>query len=93
MKIKDRLALYFTLISTLTLLCVLAVVYFTFGKVMESEFFDRLTDRTMVTAKLYLKADEISNDALTKVRAQYLEKLNDKLIFNTFRVNKRKPLL
>lgn len=80
MKIKDRLALYFTLISTLTLLSVLAVVYFTFGKVMESEFFDRLTDRTMVTAKLYLKADEISNDALTKVRAQYLEKLNGEII-------------
>lgn len=80
MKIKDRLALYFTLISTLTLLGVLAVVYFTFEKVMESEFFDRLTDRTMVTAKLYLKADEISNDALAKVRAQYLEKLNGEII-------------
>lgn len=80
MKIKDRLALYFTLVSTLTLLCVLTVVYFTFQKVMESEFFERLTDRTMVTAKLYLKADEISNQALAKVRAQYLEKLNGEVI-------------
>lgn len=74
MKIKDRLALYFTLISTLTLLGVLCVVYFSFEKLMETEFFDRLTDRTMVTAKLYLKADEISSDALNKVREQYLEK-------------------
>jgi signal transduction histidine kinase len=80
MKIKDRLALYFTLISTLTLLCVLAAVYYSFGKVMEAEFFDRLTDRTMVTAKLYLKADEISNDALNKVREQYLEKLDGEVI-------------
>jgi signal transduction histidine kinase len=80
MKIKDRLALYFTLISTLVLLCVLAVVYFSFEKVMETEFFERLTDRTMVTAKLYLKADEISNDALNKVREQYLEKLNGEVI-------------
>lgn len=80
MKIKDRLALYFTLISTLTLLCVLTVVYFSFLKVMESEFFERLTDRTMVTAKLYLEADEISNEALNKVRAQYLEKLNGEVI-------------
>lgn len=80
MKIKDRLALYFTLISTFTLLVVLIVVYFTFKKVMESEFFDRLTDRTMVTAKLYLKADEISNQALNKVRAQYLERLNGEVI-------------
>ncbi|MBB6500134.1 sensor histidine kinase [Pedobacter cryoconitis] len=80
MKIKDRLALYFTLISTITLLCVLSAIYFTFNKVMESEFFDRLTDRTMVTAKLYLQADEISNEALNKVRAQYLEKLNGEVI-------------
>jgi len=80
MKIKDRLALYFTLISTVTLLCVLSVTYFTFKKVMESEFFDRLTDRTMVTAKLYLEADEISDDALNKVRTQYLEKLNGEVI-------------
>lgn len=80
MKIKDRLALYFTLISTFTLLAVLIVVYFSFQKVMESEFFDRLTDRTMVTAKLYLKADEISTDALDAVRAQYLERLNGEVI-------------
>ncbi|MET1054320.1 MAG: ATP-binding protein [Pedobacter sp.] len=80
MKIKDRLALYFTLISTLTLLCVLAAVYYSFGKVMETEFFERLTDRTMVTAKLYLKADEISSDALNKVREQYLEKLDGEVI-------------
>ncbi|KIO78242.1 histidine kinase [Pedobacter lusitanus] len=80
MKIKDRLALYFTLISTITLLCVLSVTYFTFKKVMESEFFERLTDRTMVTAKLYLKADEISDEALNKVRTEYLERLNGEVI-------------
>jgi signal transduction histidine kinase len=80
MKIKDRLALYFTLISTVTLLCVLSVTYFTFKKLMESEFFDRLTDRTMVTAKLYLEADEISGEALNKVRTQYLERLNGEVI-------------
>lgn len=80
MKIKDRLALYFTIISTVTLLCVLTVVYFSFQKVMESEFFDRLTDRTMVTAKLYLEADEISSDALNKVRTKYLERLNGEVI-------------
>lgn len=80
MKIKDRLALYFTLISTLVLLCVLSAVYFTFQKLMQAEFFARLTDRTMVTAKLYLEADEISSDSLTRVREQYLEKLNGEVI-------------
>ena len=80
MKIKDRLALYFTLISTLVLVCVLFTIYFTFIKFMQGDFFDRLTDRTMVTAKLYLEADEISSDSLSRVREQYLEKLNGEVI-------------
>lgn len=80
MKIKDRLALYFTLTSTLMLLSVLCGVYFVFLKFMEADFFARLTDRTMVTAKLYLEADEISREALEKVRNQYLVKLNGEVI-------------
>lgn len=80
MKLKDRLSLYFTLISTLTLLAVLCAVYFTFIKFLEADFFDRLTDRTMVTAKLYLEADEISADSLNTVRNQYMEALNGEVI-------------
>lgn len=80
MKLKDRLSLYFTLISTLTLLAVLCAVYFTFLKFLEADFFDRLTDRTMVTAKLYLEADEISVDSLNTVRNQYLETLHGEVI-------------
>jgi len=76
MKIKDRIALYFTLISTSLLFAVLCIVYFTFMKFLEADFFERLTDRTMVTAKLYLEADEISRDALNNVRHKYLQKLN-----------------
>lgn len=80
MKIKDRLALYFTLISTVTLLIVLCAVYFMFVKFMEADFYTRLKERTTVTAKLYLEADEISADSLDKVRNQYLEKLNGEVI-------------
>ncbi|WP_316797622.1 sensor histidine kinase [Pedobacter frigidisoli] len=76
MKIKDRIALYFTLITTSMLLAVLCVIYFTFMKFLQADFFERLTDRTMVTAKLYLEADEISRDALNSVRHKYLQKLN-----------------
>jgi len=80
MKIKDRLGLYFTLASTLTLLIVLSGTYFTFLKFLEADFFDRLTDRTMVTANLYLEADEMSEAALKRNRDQYLEKLNSEVI-------------
>ena len=80
MKIKDRLAIYFTLASTLMLLIVLSATYFVFSKFMESDFFDRLSDRTRVTANLYLEADEISTDALRRNRNQYLDKLNGEFI-------------
>ena len=80
MKIKDRIAVYFTLISTSMLFVVLCTVYFTFMKFLEADFFERLTDRTMVTAKLYLEADEISRDALNTVRHKYLQKLNSEVI-------------
>jgi signal transduction histidine kinase len=80
MKIKDRLALYFTLSSILIMLMLLSAIYFTFLKFLEADFFARLTDRTMVTAKLYLEADEISRDSLNKVRNLYLEKLNGEVI-------------
>ncbi|UKT64905.1 histidine kinase dimerization/phospho-acceptor domain-containing protein [Pedobacter mucosus] len=76
MKIKDRIALYFTLISTFLLLAVLCVVYLTFRGFLREDFFERLTDRTMVTAKLYLEADEISLEALEKIRHTYVQKLN-----------------
>jgi len=62
------------------LLVVLGSVYFIFLKFLEADFYARLTDRTMVTAKLYLEADEISRDALNKVRSKYLEKLSDEVI-------------
>ncbi|RDC58157.1 HAMP domain-containing protein [Pedobacter chinensis] len=79
MRIKDRIALYFTLISTSMLFAVLCMIYFTFMKFLEADFFERLTDRTMVTAKLYLEADEISRDALNDVRHQYLQKLSGEI--------------
>lgn len=62
------------------LFAVLCTVYFTFMKFLEADFFERLTDRTMVTAKLYLEADEISRDALNTVRHKYLQKLNSEVI-------------
>ncbi len=85
MKIKNRLALYFTLISATMLLGTLAAIYFTFIKFLESDFYDRLNDRAYITARLYLEADEISSDSLNKVRNQYLETLHNEVvrIYNT----------
>ncbi|WP_199120884.1 HAMP domain-containing sensor histidine kinase [Pedobacter sp. ASV28] len=80
MKIKDRLALYFTLVSTITLSAVLFAIYFIFIKFLESDFYDRLNDRAFIIAKLYLEADEISSDSLQKVRNEYLETLHGEIV-------------
>ena len=80
MKLKNRLALSFTLISTSVLFIVLFTVYFIFLKFMESDFYDRLNERVFINAKLYLEADEISADSLNRVKEQYLEKLDDEVV-------------
>lgn len=80
MKIKDRLAISLTMTSAIALFAVLSAVYLIFLKFLESDFFDRLNDRTRVTAELYLEADEISRDALNEVRHKYLLKMNSEVI-------------
>lgn len=80
MKIKNRLSLYFTLISASILLLVMIVVYLVFVSSLRNDFYHRLKDRLQVAAKLYLEADELSKDSLEEVRTSYLAKLSDEVI-------------
>lgn len=80
MKIKDRLAIYFTIFCGVILIIVLFAIYITFSNFLRTDFFNRLKDRTMVTANLYLEADEIAVDSLSKIRDKYLEKLSGEII-------------
>jgi signal transduction histidine kinase len=75
MKIKNRLAIYFTLISTVILLIALGVILLTFNSFAKGDFYGRLMDRAKVAAQLYLEADEISPDSLSHVRERYLKQL------------------
>src|ERR1700761_412466 len=75
MKIKNRLALYFTLISTVILLIALAIILVIFNSFAKSDFYSRLVDRAKVAAQLYLEADEISPDSLSHVRERNLKQL------------------
>ena len=75
MKIKNRLALYFTLISAVILLIVLSIILITFKSFAKADFYGRLVDRAKVTAQLYLEADEISPDSLSRVHERYLKQL------------------
>ena len=59
MKIKDRLALYFTLISATILVIAMASIFFIFTSFAKTDFYNRLLDRAKVASQLYLEADEI----------------------------------
>lgn len=80
MKIKNRLALNFTLISSAALLIVMVIIYIAFSSFFLSDFYNRLTNRARVAADVYLNADEISADSLFRVKERYVTKLHDEVI-------------
>ncbi len=80
MKIKTRLSLYFTLISSGALLLVLAAVYVTMYSVFTASFYNRLTDRANLASQLYLKADELAADSIQQIQQRYLEKLPNEVM-------------
>ncbi len=80
MKIKNRLSLYFALISSGVLLAVFVAIYLSFVIVFRNDFYKQLKERATVTARLYLEADEISTDFLNKVHAKYLNELPGEVI-------------
>jgi signal transduction histidine kinase len=80
MKIKNRLALHFTLLSSGLLLIVMLSMYWAFADFFRTDFYDHLTDRAKVAAQLYLEADEISSDSLNHVREHMLEHLPGEVI-------------
>lgn len=80
MKIKDRLAINFTLLSSGLLLIIMLCMYFAFAYFFRIDFYSHLRDRAKVAAQLYLEADEISSDSLNHVRERMLEKLPGEVI-------------
>lgn len=80
MKIKDRLALYFTIICAVILIIVMATIFITFRSFVKTDFYSRLTERANIAAQLYLEADEISADSLSHVRQRYLKQIPGEVI-------------
>jgi len=80
MKIKDRLALYFTLISAAILVIAMASIFFVFTSFAKTDFYNRLLDRAKVASQLYLEADEIPVDSLNRVRERYLKAIPGEIV-------------
>ena len=80
MKIKNRLAFYFTLISVVILTIAFSVIFITFISFVKADFYERLMNRANIAAKVYLEADEISPDSLNHVRNRYLRPLPGEVV-------------
>jgi len=80
MKIKDRLALYFSIISAVILVIVMTTIYITFVSLVKSDFYGRLTERANIAAQLYLEADELPPDSLSRVRERYLKQIPGEIL-------------
>ena len=80
MKIKNRLALYFSLITAVTLIIAMIIVFTTFHSLVRADFTSRLIDRARIVAQLYFKADEISPDSLVNVRKRFSRQLPNEVI-------------
>ncbi|WP_461451940.1 HAMP domain-containing sensor histidine kinase [Mucilaginibacter sp.] len=80
MKIKNRLSLYFTAISTLVLITVEVIICIIFNSSTKSNFYSQLMDRATVAAQVYLEADEISADSLSHVRERYFKRLPGEVV-------------
>jgi signal transduction histidine kinase len=75
MSIRDRLTLYFTVISSGLMLLVVATVYLLFQRSNTEDFYRELQERARIAAEVYLEADEISAEALQKIHDQFIASL------------------
>lgn len=80
MQIKNKLALYFTLLSAVLSFIVLFAVNLLYSKHTEDDFFTALKERAIVTAQVYLEADEISDSSLQHFKKEYLNTLHNEVI-------------
>jgi len=80
MKIRDRLSLQFTLIFAVLLLVVLATIYLLTYKYRASDFYDRLRDRALITAQLFLAEDNLSEAKFRAVQQKYPQSLPGEVV-------------
>ncbi|MCF0059712.1 ATP-binding protein [Dyadobacter sp. CY356] len=85
MKIKDRIALQFTLMVAVILLLFSAAIYSLSARYRQEEFYDRLKSKAQTTCRLLVKVKGIDKDLLKIIDKNTLTEMLDEkvLIFNT----------
>src|SRR6478735_1537697 len=80
MSFRTRLVLTFTLITTGILISMCLVIYFFAEYYTRLEFYARLSERSNITAQMYLEQDELSPRAFLKISTKYLQTLPQEVL-------------
>jgi signal transduction histidine kinase len=72
MKIRTRLSLNFTLISSCLLFIFLVSVYYLFAVTSREDFYHRIDERIGFASGVYLEADEISESTLQNLKKKFI---------------------
>ncbi|MEL6651842.1 MAG: hypothetical protein AAFQ87_13655, partial [Bacteroidota bacterium] len=75
MKIRQRLALIYTLSAAVVLVGLSLFVFIFSADFRNAEFFDRLRERVIITEQLYVEADRLAPDVLQDIRDKFLHTL------------------
>lgn len=79
MKIRDRLALIFTLATGILLLVLSLFVYYFSATFREREFFNRLSERLLITEQLFLEEENLSENVFQEIREKFLHTLPEEV--------------
>ncbi len=80
MKIGNRLALQFTVIFAVVILCVLSITYFMARDYTLKVFFTRLDERTFIASQYFLEKDELSQATYEPYIAKFQQSLHQEII-------------
>lgn len=75
MKIKDKITLSFTLITSTLFLVSFILIYFFSAQYIEKEFFQRLEERANIVALSHLEKDELSTEIYNEILKKYFQTL------------------
>ena len=80
MKIKNKLTLLFTLIMAAILICLNLYIYILSNSFTKNNFYNQLKDRAIITATIFLEADEESSGIIESFHKKYLRTLPNEII-------------
>jgi signal transduction histidine kinase len=75
MKMRNKITVIFVLLTASMLMCIFTVVYIFSFRYSESEFFERLAERSLIVGQSYFEEDELSASVYAEIRDKYLRRL------------------